>query len=115
MNRAASTRLRNRIEVLRCPVCNRLAVEPEPPVPSKDNFPATSEELQEIHSIFANAAERKVEVAPALCEKCRRPLVQRQSLEQLTDDELRRLQEILTRIHDRNPLLNEAKGETPVY
>jgi len=85
MNRAASTRLRNRIEVLRCPVCNRLAVEPEPPVPSKDNFPATSEELQEIHSIFANAAERKVEVAPALCEKCRRPLVQGQSLEQLTE------------------------------
>ena len=99
MNRAALTRLRQRIEVLRCPVCNRLAVEPEPPVPAKDNFSATTEELQEILSIFANAAERKVEVAPALCQKCRRPpIANRLELTHLSDDGLRRLQEIASGI-----------------
>ena len=98
MNRAALTRLRQRIEVLRCPACNRLAVEPEPPVPAKDHFSATTEELQEILSIFANAAERKVEVAPALCQKCRRPSVaNRLELTHLSDDELRRLQVVARR------------------
>ena len=117
MNRAALTRLRQRIEVLRCPVCNRLAVEPEPLVPSKNLYPdATNEELHELHSIFANAAERKVEVAPVLCQKCRRPpIVDRLELDHLSDDELNRLVDILERIKGRNPLADEAKGETPVY
>ena len=117
MNRAALTRLRQRIDVLRCPVCNRLAIGPELPVPSKDRYPdATTEELQEILSIFANAAERKVEVAPKLCQKCHRPpIVDRLELTHLSDDELNRLVEIFEGIQGRNPLTDEAKGETPVY
>ena len=104
MNRAALTRLRNRINVLRCPSCNRLAIEPEPPVSATDNFrDATNEELQELHSIFANAAERKVEVAPRLCQKCHRPpIVDRLQLDHLSDDELNRFLEILERIHERS-------------
>ena len=52
MNRAALTRLRQRIEVLRCPMCNRLAVEPEPPVPAKDNFRASQETISIRYAIF---------------------------------------------------------------
>ena len=117
MNRAALTRLRQRIDVLRCPVCNRLAVEPEPLVPSKNLYPnATTEELLELHSLFANAAERKVEVAPRLCQKCHRPpIVDRLQLDHLSDDELNRIQQIFQGIHERDASSNDAKGETPVY
>ena len=104
MNRAALTRLRQRIEVLRCPACNRLAIEPEPPVPSKDRYPdATNEELHEILSIFAIADLRKVEVAPKLCQKCHRPpIVDRLELTHLSDDELRRFIEIFQGIRERD-------------
>ena len=117
MNRAALTRLRQRIEVLRCPVCNRLAIEPEPLVPSKNLYPnATTEELHELHSLFAIADERKVEVAPALCQKCHRPpIVDRLELTHLSDDELNRLVEIFEGIRERDALLRGTKGETPVY
>lgn len=112
MNRAALTRLRQRIEVLRCPMCNRLALEPESPVPATDNLRgATTDELHELHSLFAIANERKVEIVPALCQKCHRPPVaSRLELNHLSDDELNRLVDILERIKGRDSLANGTEG-----
>ena len=62
MNRAALTRLRQRIEVLRCPVClvvGRYVPEPQKPVGDDPFDHATEEERAEVSAILAAMNARK--------------------------------------------------------
>lgn len=75
MNRAALTRLRQRIDVLRCPVCRavgRYVPEQQKPVGDDPFEHATEEERAEVSAILAAMNARQGNV-PTECRGCGRP------------------------------------------
>lgn len=104
MNRAALTRLRNRIDVLRCPVCRvvgRYVPEPQKPVGDDPYEHTTDEECIELSAIFAAMHARQGNV-PTECRGCGRPAKLDTLIAHGTDEELHRLQEILHGLNERS-------------
>lgn len=104
MNRAALTRLRQRIDVLRCPVCRvvgRYVPEPQKPVVDDPFEHATEEERVEVTEIL-NAMHARQGNEPTECRGCGRPAKLDTLIAHGTDDELHRLQDLLSSLKERS-------------
>ncbi len=104
MNRAALTRLRNRIDVLRCPVCRvvgRYVPEPQKSVGDDPFEHATEEERVEVSAILAAMHARQGNV-PTECRGCGRPAKPDALIAHGTSDEVHRLHEILSSLNERS-------------
>ena len=104
MNRAALTRLRNRIDVLRCPVCRvvgRYVPEPQKSVRDDPFEHATEEERVEVSSILAAMNARQGNV-PTECRGCRRPAKPDTLIAHGTNEEVHRLHDLLISLSERS-------------
>ena len=104
MNRAALTRLRQRIDVLRCPVCRvvgRYVPEPQKPVCDDPYEHTTDEECIELSAIFAAMHVRQGNV-PTECRGCGRPAKPDTLIAHGTSDEVHRLHDLLISLSERS-------------
>ena len=104
MNRAALTRLRNRIDVLRCPVCRvvgRYVPEPRKPVRDDPFEHATEEERVEVTAIL-NAMHARQGNEPTECRGCGRPAKPDTLIAHGTSDEVHRLHDLLCSLNERS-------------
>ena len=104
MNRAALTRLRNRIDVLRCTVCRtvgRYVPEPQKSVRDDPFEHATEEERVEVTEIL-NAMHGRQGNVPTECRGCGRPAKPDTLIAHGTSDEVHRLHEILCSLSERS-------------
>lgn len=112
MNRAALTRLRNRIDVLRCPVCRvvgRYVPEPQKPVGDDPFEHATEEERAEVSEIL-NAMHARQGNVPTECRGCGRPANPNTLIAHGTSDEVHRLHDLLSSLNERSEASPTARN-----
>ena len=104
MNRAAITCLRQRIDVLRCPVCHvvgRYVPEPQKPVGDDPFEHATEEERVKVTEIL-NAMHARQGNLPTECRGCGRPANSDTLIANGTHEEIHRLHDLLSSLNERS-------------
>ena len=104
MNRAALTRLRQRIDVLRCPVCRvvgRYVPEPQKPVGDDPFDHATVEERAEVLAIL-DAMTARQGTSPTACRGCGRPAKPDTLIANGTNEEIHRLHDLFSSLNERS-------------